>query len=189
MSQIRPLAGFRTYLKASDAAAIEACVRRTGVFRPDEISVAMELVNDRLERGEKSDYLFIIAEVDDAGTGMPELAGFSCYGRIPCTVSGFDLYWIAVEPRLQGRGIGRAILDLTESLIAKAGGRRLYAETSSQESYAPTRSFYEKNGFKRLALIEDFYAPGDGKVIYGKEIAKKTNLKVLHRPALVIRLQ
>lgn len=167
----------RTYLKTTDAADIEALLKRTGLFRSDEVAVALELVNDRLMRGDKSDYLFVVAEttVKDARRDTKSLAGFACYGRIPCTVASFDLYWIAVEPGLHGRGVGKILLDMTEAMIVESGGRRLYAETSSQPSYEKARLFYERHGFECLAFIEDFYAQGDAKIIYGKRLAGSVN--------------
>ncbi|MBL8851541.1 MAG: hypothetical protein JNG89_17790, partial [Planctomycetaceae bacterium] len=63
--------------------------------------------------------------------------------------------------------------SLTERLIAKRGGRRVYAETSGREQYAPTRAFYERCGYQREATLKDFYAPGDDKVVYGKVVGSE----------------
>jgi ribosomal protein S18 acetylase RimI-like enzyme len=71
---------------------------------------------------------------------------------------------------LQGRGQGRLILEAVERRIKSRGGKKLYADTSSTERYAPTRAFYERNGFIRVAMLEDFYRAGDGKVIYEKRL-------------------
>ncbi|MGB9712990.1 MAG: GNAT family N-acetyltransferase [Dissulfurimicrobium hydrothermale] len=168
MNSLYPI-NLRTHLNATDAVGIKALLDRTGLFRADEVVVALELVNDRLFlHGDKSDYLFVVAETSIGGA--EGLAGFACYGRIPCTKASFDLYWIAVEPEMQGLGIGKVILSLVESMIISSGGQRLYAETSSQPSYETARLFYERCGFKRLAFLEDFYAEGDGKIIYGKKL-------------------
>jgi hypothetical protein len=50
------------------------------------------------------------------------------------------------------------------------GGRRIYIETSSRAQYEPTRGFYLKCGYRQETILEDFYAPGDGKVIYVKAL-------------------
>lgn len=71
-----------------------------------------------------------------------------------------------------GQGIGRQLMKLTEQQIVTEGGRKLYAETSSQESYAATRQFYLTNGFQQEAVIADFYDEGDHKLIYVKKISK-----------------
>jgi hypothetical protein len=57
-------------------------------------------------------------------------------------------------------------LEQTEQLIRKAGGRQVYIETSNRGQYAPTRDFYLRCGYVQEALLKDFYAVGDDKVIY-----------------------
>ncbi|MGB6908244.1 MAG: hypothetical protein WBE01_00735, partial [Methyloceanibacter sp.] len=47
----------------------------------------------------------------------------------------------------------------------------IYVDTSSSDRYAPTRGFYQRMGFQEDAQLPDFYGPGDGKIIYGKEVA------------------
>ena len=99
--------------------------------------------------------------------------GYTCYGPIALTAASFDLYWIAVDKSLHGRKIGRLLLEKTEELIRQAGGRQVYIETSNRHHYAATRGFYLRCGYRQEALLEDFYAPGDDKVIYVKELGVK----------------
>ncbi|MGH6749630.1 MAG: GNAT family N-acetyltransferase [Methyloceanibacter sp.] len=54
--------------------------------------------------------------------------------------------------------------------MRKAGAKHIYVDTSSSDRYAPTRGFYQRMGFVEEARLPDFYAPGDGKVIYVKEL-------------------
>ena len=42
----------------------------------------------------------------------------------------------------------------------------MYVETAGREQYRPTRAFYEACGYEIAARLDDFYAPGDAKVIY-----------------------
>jgi GNAT superfamily N-acetyltransferase len=148
----------------TDPTAVEALVRATGVFSPSEVAVARELVEERLHRGAASGYEFLFAE-DEAG-----LLGYACWGQIPCTERSYDLYWIAVRPERQGGGVGRRILSLAEEEIARAGGSRIYVETSTRAAYDPTRAFYERCGYARAATFDDFYAAGDGKAVYLKTL-------------------
>jgi len=150
-----------------DVEAVRRLVTGTGFFREDEVPVAAELVTERLSRGEESGYHFVMAEAGE------ELLGYVSYGPIACTVSSFDLYWIAVEPRLQGKGLGKRLLREAERLIRKMGGTRVYVETSSKGQYESTRGFYERCGYIKASVLDDFYAPGDSKVTY---------LKVLSHP-------
>jgi ribosomal protein S18 acetylase RimI-like enzyme len=155
---------FRYEVLHRDVEEVRRLVARTGFFRGDEIAVAVELVRERLSRGPESGYHFVITEEE------PRLTGYVCYGPIPCTISSYDLYWIAVDPRLQGRGLGKALLCEAERLIKKMGGDRVYVETSSRAQYEGTRLFYERSGYTQASMLDDFYAPGDGKATYLKHL-------------------
>jgi GNAT superfamily N-acetyltransferase len=147
-----------------DREAVRSIIERTGFFRPDEVAIAVELVDERLSRGEASGYHFVFAEQGD------EVAGYACYGDIACTLGSFDLFWIAVDPRFQRHGIGRRLMAAVESRVAAIGGRRIYIDTSGKPQYEPTRAFYERSGFRCEARLANFSAPGDDRVIYAKAV-------------------
>lgn len=159
-----PDAVFRYDARPGDAKDIREMAAATKFFHSYEIDVAVELVDDRLQKGAASDYAFVFLET--AG----RLLGYACYGLIPCTASSYDVYWIVVQPDSQRRGIGRMILDEAESLIRKAGGTRIYVDTSQSEKYRVTRAFYQQIGYHCESILADFYAPGDGKVIFSKRL-------------------
>lgn len=148
-----------------DAAAVEGLVAATGFFSADEVRVARELVEERLAKGLASGYRFLFATDGD------RLAGYACFGEVPATRSSFDLYWIAVDPARQRTGLGRSLVAEAERRIALLGGTRVYVDTSGRGQYAPTRAFYERAGYAKAAILEDFFAPGDDKVIYVKVLA------------------
>jgi ribosomal protein S18 acetylase RimI-like enzyme len=150
----------------TDRDAVRRIVDRTGFFRPDEVDVAVELVDERLTRGPASGYDFVFAQAGDS------VVGYACFGPIACTLASFDLYWIAVDPQLQGQGIGQRLMAAAERRIAKAGGQRIYIDTSGQPKYAPTRAFYEHAGFRCDARLADFYAPGDDRIIFVKVLGQ-----------------
>jgi D-alanine-D-alanine ligase len=154
----------RSDVRPADVAAVRAIVRSTGFFTPAEIDVAVELVEDRLKRGQASDYKFLFADADG------RTIGYACYGEIACTVGSYDLYWIAVENAVRGGGLGRLLMQEAERRIAASGGRRVYVETSSRDQYEPTRQFYLHCGYRVDAVLNDFYAPGDGKAILVKPL-------------------
>jgi GNAT superfamily N-acetyltransferase len=147
-----------------DRDVVRSIVEGTGFFRADEVAVAVELVDEHLLRGAASGYHFVFAQLED------HLAGYACYGPIACTTASFDLYWIAIEPRSQRLGIGRKLLSAVETRIRESGGQRIYIDTSSKPQYAPTRAFYERNGFRCEAVLTGFYAPGDDRLIYSKVV-------------------
>ena len=122
------------------------------------------MIDERLEKGEKSGYLFNFLEKDG------KVIGYSCFGLIPCSIISYDLYWIVVHNDHRGSGHGKYLISETEKYIKKIGGVQIYVDTSSKEQYKPTRSFYEKSGYTQIALFENFYDFGDGKVIYFKKL-------------------
>jgi ribosomal protein S18 acetylase RimI-like enzyme len=153
---------FRDLVRGTDPDTVRTLVAGTEFFNPAEVDIAVELVRERLDKGAASGYEFVFAETG----GAP--AGYACYGSIDGTESSYDLYWIAVAADARGRGLGRALLAECEARIHRASGRRVYVETASRAQYAPTRAFYEHAGYRQEAMLADFYAPGDGKVIYVK---------------------
>jgi ribosomal protein S18 acetylase RimI-like enzyme len=157
---------FRDNAVPSDRDRVMHMVKNTGFFNPEEELIALDLVNAHLENGPDSGYLFLFCQ-DRSGT----MLGYTCYGRIPGTASSYDLYWIVVDKGSQRLGIGRQLLAETEALVRKMGGTRIYIETSSRELYRPTRAFYRKSGYLEEAELRDFYAPGDSKIIFVKELA------------------
>ncbi len=155
---------FRDALTPGDGERVRRLVDITGFFDPEEVAVAEELVEERLARGDASGYHFIMAE------HYGRLAGYACFGPIPCTAASYDLYWIAVHPDFQGRGLGGRLLTEAERRIKAAGGRRIYVDTSQRVQYASTRAFYESRGYRLETVLQDFYAVGDGKAIYCKSL-------------------
>jgi ribosomal protein S18 acetylase RimI-like enzyme len=151
--------------RASDLAAVDELLRSTGFFRDEEVSIAVELVDETLVKGGASGYTFLFADRPDGS-----LAGYSCYGRVPLTESSFDLYWIGVDPVEQRRGLGRWLLAESERRIAAEGGTQVWVETSGRPQYQPTRAFYERLGYRVAGRFTDFYAPGDDKVVYVRTV-------------------
>jgi GNAT superfamily N-acetyltransferase len=161
-TQTQPALIWREDVYASDLDFVTAATQESGFFRPDEVALAGELVSERLAKGEASGYEFIFAQQGD------QPLGYACYGHIAGTLHSWDLYWIVVRPDIRSHGLGSEILAQVEGRVAAAGGERLYVETSSQPLYQPTRRFYQSRGYTLLTVLEDFYARGDGKVIYAK---------------------
>jgi len=149
-------------LVADDRSRIESITRATGVFRDEEVAVALE-VFDASSRPGQTDYQTLGAEVDG------RLAGWICWGETPCTVGTWDLYWMAVDPAVQGSGVGTALTAAMETELRHGGRARLVViDTSGRPDYAPTRAFYQARGYTIAGVVPDFYAPGDDQVIFAK---------------------
>lgn len=144
-------------------ARLEALASATGLFRPAEAAIAVQVLDEALAGDD--DYRFVGAY---AG-GVDTLVGFACWGPTPATTGTWDLYWLAVDPAWQGKGVGSQLLGEVESRLTAQRARLLVVETSSRADYAPTRAFYERRGFRRAALLPEYYAPGDDLLIYLKD--------------------
>ncbi len=155
---------YREEPRPDDPEAVGRLVHATGFFSAEEEGIAIELVQERLAKGEESGYLFLFAEAEG------RLLGYTCFGPIPGSTHSFDLYWIAVAPDGQGRGLGRRLMAASERIIAGRGGRRVFADPSPRPQYDPTGAFYLGCGYAQEALLTDFYAPGDGKAIFVKPL-------------------
>lgn len=158
---------WRSKLRRSDPAAIRTLVSETGFFSVEEIGVAEELIDEALRRGKASGYEFVFADQP----GSPDrIIGYACFGPIPATVSSYDLYWIAVAPQQQRDGLGGRLIRESERVAKSQGATQMFVDTAGREQYAPTRAFYERMGYRKVAILDDFYAPGDAKVIYAKSL-------------------
>jgi ribosomal protein S18 acetylase RimI-like enzyme len=133
-------------------------------FKPFEIEVAVEVIDDCLHDDRNSGYFVLIAEENT------EVAGYICYGPTPLTEGTWDIYWEVVAPKKQGRGIGSALMKAAEKEIKEANGRLSLIETSSTPVYEKTRSFYLSLGYEIIARIPDYYSPGDDKTILQKRL-------------------
>jgi GNAT superfamily N-acetyltransferase len=148
-------------LTAADRGRIEEISRAVGLFRDDEIPVALEVFDGVV--GGSPDYRGLGADLDG------RLTGWICWGPTPCTLGTYDLYWMAVDPGAQGAGVGTTLLHEMERRLAGLA-RLIVVETAGRPEYHPTRAFYETRGYRVVARIPDFYAPGDDQVVYVKAL-------------------
>jgi ribosomal protein S18 acetylase RimI-like enzyme len=169
-------------LDARDRDRLADILRATAVFRDDEIAVALELFDEGIGPGAAGrqrdqspqfrtpdtepptpDYVFI-----GAFTPEDRLVGYACYGPTPATDRTWDLYWIAVDPAVQGTGSGTFLLSEVERRLEAENARMLVVETSSRSDYAATRRFYERRGYNEAARLNNYYALADDRIIYTK---------------------
>src|SRR5438876_7541186 len=149
-------------LRSEDSGEVIDLVRATKNFSDAEIAIAKELIDICIEKPEQTDYYSYVA--DENGV----TAGFLLLGPTPATTGTYDMYWIAVHPDYQGRGIAPALDQFAIDFVRGRGGYLIIAETSSQASYERTRAFYTKQNYEEVARITDYYKPGDDLIIFGK---------------------
>jgi len=155
---------YRQQIQHSDIGAIAGIVKSSGFFSGEEIDIALELAEEKLTQPHDSSYQFLFAE------NKERVVGYTCFGLIAATSGSYDLYWIAIDEQLRGAGLGKELMKRTENIIYDLGGKRIYVETSSRHQYQPTHGFYESCGYRKEAILKNFYHEGDSKIIYVKTL-------------------
>ncbi len=148
----------------SDRDEIKSILEGTGHFNEEEIKVAIELIDIYLNDEKQTDYIIYVSEDESEG----KAAGYICYGKRPLTDWTYDLYWIAVDTRIHGKGTGSKLVKHMEEDLTKSGGKLILIETSGKAEYENERKFYTKNGYDVQTIIKDFYRSGDDLYIYRK---------------------
>lgn len=155
---------FRNTITKADLGTIREMLSATGFFEeaPDEIDVAIELADSAIAKGNTGDYLFFFAENDSV------VKGYVCYGKSACTLATWELYWICTDPKYQGEGVGKKMINELLNRIMAQGGKKLVVQTAGRAQYLPTQKFYESLGFELEGRLKDYYVEGDDALIYSK---------------------
>jgi ribosomal protein S18 acetylase RimI-like enzyme len=138
---------WRSAVTADDVRRVRSLVASTGFFNAAEVEVAAGLVTDRLTNGLRSGYHFGIGRTRRQSRGLRLLR------PIHGTRDSLELFWIAIAPEEQRRGLGAHVYARAEAAMAEAGAIRIYAETSSSERYAGTSDFYQRMGFLKAGTV------------------------------------
>ena len=117
-------------LTAADRPRIEEITRAVGRFRDDEIPVALEVFDAAVREDADDSYHVLGAELD------ARLVAWICWGPTPCTLGTYDLYWMAVDPEVQGSGFGTVLLTEMERRLAGVA-RLIIVETAGRPDYGP----------------------------------------------------
>ena len=150
-----------------DHKALVSMTKKTGVFKKSEIDMCDELLGE-YRSNKKSGYVLLAENIGD------KITGFAIFGKTPCTLQAWDLYWFVVDKEYQGKGVASKMLKAVEAKIKILDEDPVIrVETSSRDDYSRARAFYEKSGFTKTGIIPNFYAKKDDLVIYHKQGKKK----------------
>lgn len=151
-------------LQKTDKGPIRDIAISTGNFNDDEVACCLAMVDDALD----PHYLpanFACYDEDGA------VIGFIGYGLDEMTDGTWEIYWVAVRKTSQRKGVGKELMLHAEKEAKKAMARQLVLETSSKQNYAHVRRFYKQLGYRKIAVIPDYFAPGDDKEVYVKRVS------------------
>ncbi len=114
--------------------------------------------------GGESEARWYVAEADG------DLLGFLYSDGEMLTDGTHNLRAMATAEAARAQGIGSALIATLEKDLAREGQRVVLVETSSDDIFAGTRTFYANRGFREEARISEFWAAGEDKVIFWKAI-------------------
>lgn len=149
-------------LQAEDRQQLVEMIDGTENFNSEEKSVAVELIDEAIEKPNHEYYNVYVFENEG------KVLGYHCVGKRALTDGVFDLFWIVVGPNAQNLGVGKKLLEHSENFVKENDGRWILAETSSKDSYTATRNFYLRNNYSIVSQIKDFYSVGDNLIVFGK---------------------
>ncbi len=147
-----------------DRKPLAALLERIEAFSAEEVTCALELIDAAIAQPDHPDYRVLVAVREG------EVGGYICFGPTPMTDGTYDLYWIASDPLLRGKGVGAGLVSAMEGELRRKKGRLIRIETSAMEAYGPTRGFYQRMQYDEEARIRDFYKVGDDLIILSKRL-------------------
>lgn len=148
---------------ASDLPGLQAVLRSIELF-PEE--ALPEMINDYLTNPASNDIWITYLKEDE-----PIALAFCAPEQF--THATFNLYAIGIDAGHQGKGIGQEMMQYIEHELMKVNARILIVETSGSEEMASTRAFYLRCGYRKEAVIHDFWQEGEDKIIFWKKIGAK----------------
>ncbi len=147
-------------VERKDIESLKLVLDSSGLF-PSEL--LDDMISDYLTNPSSKDIWFTTID-----NGTPISIGYCAPERL--TEGTYNLYAIAVQKNLQGQGIGKEMMNYIENLLREKGNRILIVETSGTLEYKLTREFYYNCNYTQEAIIREFYARGDDKVIFLKKL-------------------
>ena len=149
----------------ADAIAVNNISRETGLSGGEGDNSKLEPMDDQ--------HTWIVLQ-DDSGM----IVGAAYFGPESHSDRVWNLYFLAVTRKRQRGGTGTALVAWVEANLRNRGAdvaKLLLIETSSVDSFEPTRVFYRRLGYVEEARVREYYGPGDDKVVFWKLLSENGN--------------
>ncbi|BAY87139.1 acetyltransferase, GNAT family protein [Calothrix parasitica NIES-267] len=151
--------------KPNDADSIMSLAEAIGLFEGEELEELGGMLAGYFEGSLGEGHSWMVC--DDGG-----VVGVAYFAPEQYADGVYNLYFIAVHPKSQGKGYGTTIINHVEKTLTEQKVRLLLVETSGLPNFENTRKFYRKQGYEEEARIREFYKAGDDKIIFRKVLVK-----------------
>lgn len=161
MSEIKELSDLETAKKIGEFLTSENAFEQT--WAPNEKAMVKKAVVDSLSNTNHR-YWYIEKNGEIIGAiGVRE----NKYGS-----GGYEMDedYVAIHKDYRRKGLATMLMDKMESFVKQNGGRYIHALSCDIDSYKPALKFYEKNGYKKVAEIPNYYVDGEGRIDFFKEL-------------------
>lgn len=146
---------------AADFEALMSIIESSGQFDSDGLAHVRSTLEQHLKGGGEDMWL----TADDS-----EPVGVAYCAPEALTEGTWNLLMLWTRKDRAGQGHGSALVKTIEHELAARGARLLIVETSGLPDFETARAFYTKLGFEQEAMIKNFFAAGDDKLIYTKQV-------------------
>lgn len=147
--------------KPDDTDTIMNLAQAIGLFEGEELEELGGMLGGYFEGSLGEGHDWVVCD-DDGVVGVAYFAPEQYADGV------YNLYFIAVHPKYQGKGYGSAMINHVEKTLTENGDRLLLVETSGLPNFEMTRKFYRKHRYEEEARIRDYYKAGDDKIIFRK---------------------
>jgi len=153
--------------RPEDTPALLTLTAGTGLFKPYEVEVLEEVLDDCHAGRSGAGHVAVVLERDG------RIVGYAYYAPDVMTDRSWYLYWIAVEKAGQGAGLGSELMRHVEDDVRGRDGRVMFIEVSSMPHSELTRRFYLKLRYEVTGVLRDFYSDGDDMVVFRKRLDRE----------------
>ncbi|MEM7182434.1 MAG: GNAT family N-acetyltransferase [Spirochaetota bacterium] len=154
-------------IKEEEQKDLLAIAHKTGIFPEGEVEELLGSTLSGYFSGELEERHHILAIEDEVSR---KAVGWSYFAPSFHAEGVWDIWWIGIDSSVQQKGYGSKLLLHIEKMLKEQAVRLIIIETSSMETLAKARKFYPKLGYQQCGIIPNFYAVGDDKVIFAKNI-------------------
>jgi ribosomal-protein-alanine N-acetyltransferase len=91
------------------------------------------------------------------------------YAGVMVVGADADVQTIAVAPKVQGQGLGAALLQALHDHARQRGASRIFLEV--RDDNASALALYDTHGYERTGVRTNYYGPGASAIVMMKSLA------------------